>query len=312
MSSIWVAIQVILPLFMLIALGYGLRWFEFFDGESLKVMNDLVFRVFLPVLIFVNIYNSSLEDLFNAKLIVFALVAILSLFCVACLTVPLMEKEVRKQGVLVQGLFRGNFVIFSLPIVTALFPETGGGVVSLLVAFMAPVLNGLSVITFEIFRKEKVQVGAIFLGIIKNPQIIASFLGVFTLLVQLELPVIIEKSITDISGITTPFALIVLGGSFLFAKSKGYWKQIIIVIFGKLVFVPMILLPFSIVFGFRQEELASLMVLFATPVAVSSFAVAAKMDGDGDLASQLVVWTSALSIVTMCAWIALLTGMGWV
>ena len=48
------------------------------------------------------------------------------------------------------------------------------------------------------------------------------------------------------------------------------------------------------------------MIMFASPTAVSSFQMAMQMDGDSDLASQIVVFTSAFSIVTVFSWIFVL------
>ena len=75
---------------------------------------------------------------------------------------------------------------------------------------------------------------------------------------------------------------------------------------GKLVLVPLVFLAISYAFGFRDISLLSLMIMFAAPTAVSSFQMAKQMDGDGDLAGQIVVFTSAFSIVTVFGWIFLL------
>ena len=50
----------------------------------------------------------------------------------------------------------------------------------------------------------------------------------------------------------------------------------------------------------------TLLPLFGSPVATSSFAMAQQMGGDSDLAGQLVVYTSIFSIFTMFLWIVVL------
>ena len=54
----------------------------------------------------------------------------------------------------------------------------------------------------------------------------------------------------------------------------------------------------------------ALIALFATPVAVSSAVMASQMGGDGQLATQLVVWTSVASVVTMFAIICIVIWAG--
>ncbi len=65
-------------------------------------------------------------------------------------------------------------------------------------------------------------------------------------------------------------------------------------------------MPISIWLGFRDVELLGLMLIFASPTAISSFTMAQKMDADSDLAAQIVVFTSAFCILTVFLWIFLL------
>jgi len=62
-------------------------------------------------------------------------------------------------------------------------------------------------------------------------------------------------------------------------------------------------MPISIWLGFRDIELIALMLIFASPTAISSFTMAQKMDGDSELAAQIVVFTSAFCILTVFLWI---------
>ena len=65
----------------------------------------------------------------------------------------------------------------------------------------------------------------------------------------------------------------------------------------------------AIFLGYRGIELATVMVLFGVPTAVSSFATAVQMKGDGALASQAVMMTTAVSAVTIFTWIFMLSEM---
>ena len=58
--------------------------------------------------------------------------------------------------------------------------------------------------------------------------------------------------------------------------------------------------------GFRAETLVPILIYFGAPTAVSSFPMAQQMDGDGDLAAALVVFTSALAIVSIFLWVFVL------
>ena len=114
------------------------------------------------------------------------------------------------------------------------------------------------------------------------------------------------------SKVATPLALFILGGSFKFNDIKGNLKYIIIGVGGRLILVPGICIPIAIMLGFRNVELATLMIMLAAPTAVSSFTMAQQMEGDGELAAQLVVFSSAFAVVTIFLWVFIIKQLGYI
>jgi hypothetical protein len=158
----------------------------------------------------------------------------------------------------------------------------------------------------EVFRGKKISIKNILKGIKKNPLILASALGIIFLLLKIKLPNMIESTLSGLSKVATPLALVVLGGSFSFTKIRGNIKQILIGVLGKILIIPLIFIPLSIYLGFKNVELIALVVMFASPTAVASFTMAQQMDGDEALAGNLVVFSTAFSILTMFVIIFLL------
>ena len=140
--------------------------------------------------------------------------------------------------------------------------------------------------------------------------IIGCVIGFIVFISGLKLPYVVEKSVKDISSIATPLAIIALGAVFDFSNLKGYWAENIIVVTTRLVIVPLVILPIAIWLGFRGEALACLLVVFASPIAVSSFSMAQQMDGDENLAVQVIAISSALCILTLFLWIFALSSLG--
>ena len=114
MENLILAINVVLPLFFTMAIGYFLRQIHMVDEPLLKKLNSLVFKVFLPILLFTNIYQSDLESMFDLKTILTAVIAVIATFVVLCLVVPLIEKDGPRRGVMVQGIFRSNYILFEM------------------------------------------------------------------------------------------------------------------------------------------------------------------------------------------------------
>lgn len=60
MENLIISFRVVAPLIILMLLGFGMLRLHIFDSDTVKKMNGVVFKVFLPALIFNNIYNSSI------------------------------------------------------------------------------------------------------------------------------------------------------------------------------------------------------------------------------------------------------------
>lgn len=303
MDNLILSFNVVLPLFLCIALGYFLRRIGMYDKETLKKLNTLCFKVFLPIYLFHNIYTTDLSAAFNGRLLVFSIVSVLILFGILMVIIPRMEKENPKRGVMIQAIFRSNFALFGLPVAISLCGEANAGPTSLLVGVMVPVYNVLAVITLETFRGGRPSVKKMGKGILKNPLIIASVLGIFFQLIGIELPYAVEKTVMDLGRVATPLSLVVLGGDFVFGKIYGFAKQLIFTVVSKLVICPLVMVTAGILLGFRGEMLVPILIMAGAPTAVSSFTMAQQMEGDGDLAAAIVVFTSGLSIVSIFFWV---------
>lgn len=310
MQNLVLSFNIIFPLFLLMVLGYFLKAVGMLDKTTLKKMNSIIFKAFLPCLIFYNVYTSEISDMFDKRLIIFSVASVVISFLVLIAVIPLIEKDNKKRGVIIQGIFRSNFVIFGIPLSMALYGDGIVGSAAVLIAIVVPVFNFLAVLSLEIFRGGRPDMVKILKGIVTNPLILSSLIGLLAMAVGLKLPSTLEKAIGDVSKITTPLTLIVLGGSLDFGKIGGNAKQLAVSVIGRLVIVPCVFLPAAVYFGFRNAELAILLSLFASPTAVSSFTMAQQMGGDDELAGQIVVFNTTLCVITVFLWIFILKQIG--
>ncbi len=310
MDNLILSFNVVLPIFLCILLGYFLRRIRMVDTPSLNVMNKLCFKVFLPIYLFNNIATTNLAAAFNGKLLATAYLGVTAQFILLMLLIPRLEKENPRRGVLIQAMFRSNFALFGLPLALSLCGTEKVGPTSILVGFTVPLFNILAVVSLESFRGGKPSIKKMAKGIATNPLIIASLLGIAFNLLDFTLPGAVQKSVNDLGGVATPLSLVALGGSFTVSKVKEYKKQLTIGVLGRLVFSPLLMVSAGIILGFRNELLIPLLIMSGAPTAVSSFPMAQQMDGDGELAAGLVVFTSALAILSMFLWIFVLKQIG--
>jgi len=310
MDNLILSFNVVLPIFLCILLGYFLRRIHMVDTPSLNTMNKLCFKVFLPIYLFNNIATTNLAAAFNGKLLATAYLGVTAQFVLLMLLIPRLEKENPRRGVLIQAMFRSNFALFGLPLALSLCGTEKVGPTSILVGFTVPLFNILAVVSLESFRGGKPSIKKMAKGIATNPLIIASLLGIAFNLLDFTLPGAVQKSVNDLGGVATPLSLVALGGSFTVSKVKEYKKQLTIGVLGRLVFSPLLMVSVGILLGFRNELLIPLLIMSGAPTAVSSFPMAQQMDGDGELAAGLVVFTSALAILSMFLWIFVLKQLG--
>ena len=299
MDSLILSLEIVLPLLLLMALGYVVKLTGMMNETSVKQVNKVIFKIFLPLLVFCNIYNTEIAESFNSQLLLYAVAGVLIQFVLSLCLVVLLEKDNSRRGVMLQGMFRSNFVLFGIPISTALFGDTAAGLASILIAVIIPLYNVLAVISLELFNGKRPNIGKILLGIVTNPLIIGSVLGVLFVVFQIPIPTPIYDTVHDLASISTPLAFVILGASFSFGDVGRYFKELAITLGAKLVVFPALFLGIALLLGFRNAPLAVLLTVFGSPIAVSSFTMAQQMGGDDKLAGQLVVFGSILSIGTM-------------
>ena len=310
MENLILSLEIVLPLFIVMAVGYFVKVIGLITESFARQVNSLVFHVFLPVLLCKNIYQSSLDSLLNPGIFLFSGIGIIVMFLILMFFVPRVEKDHKKCGAMVQAMFRGNYAYFGIPLVQAMFPGADTSVASLLVVVVVPIFNVLAVIDLEVFRGGKPEVRSILRKIITNPLIIGSLCGLVILLTGLKIPEILQTPINDLSKIATPLALFLLGASIDFSKTGAHIRNIVLCVGAKLVVFPLAAVLLGILLGFTGVELACILIVFGAPAAVNSAIMAQQMDSDGDLATEAVVFSTAGSAFTIFLFIFVLKSVG--
>lgn len=310
MENLMISANAVLPMCLVMALGYGTRRLGWLRREEISTINKIAFRIFLPCLLYYNIYCSDLSGSFDPLLMAYAVGGVLLTFGLALGYTLLTEKLPERRGVLIQGMFRSNYVIMGIPVATALLGADQLGTVSILIAVIVPLFNMLAVVVLEVFRGQKPKPLHILGQIAKNPLVIGSVLGILTLAAGIRLPHILEQTIQSVSAIASPLQLFLLGAFFQFSGLKTYRRELVTVSAAKLIVSPGLFLGLGALLGFRGVAFVSLIGIFASPTAVNSFTMAQQMGGDAELAGDIVVTTSAVSILTMFLWVFLFKSLG--
>ena len=111
------------------------------DEDFMKRLNKVIFQAFFPILMFNNLYSIPEGMTLNLRLVAVAIISVLLLQAVLLAVVPRLVKENERRGVIIQAIYRSNFVLFGIPLATSVFGEEGTLLATMMVAIVIPVYN---------------------------------------------------------------------------------------------------------------------------------------------------------------------------
>lgn len=310
--SFMLAFSTVFPMFFYMAAGFGLRKLNRLSEGTVAQMNKIIYSFCFPFVLFNNVYGVDISSAMNGPFIgvIAAVVLLITLALVIFIPRYIPSKPV--QGSMMQGVIRGNSILFALPVVVNIAGKEQAGLVSLSIAVIVPLYNVLCVIILETLRGGKAKPAALLLSMLKNPIIIGTFAGVLVRLAGLRLPGYMEQVVSSIAGLVTPLALIMLGADMRFSDTVKYRKELLITGVLKLVFVPLVTVLAVKALGFDRIAVTTAMALTAVPTSVSSYVMAKELGADGVLAGQIVAVTTAVSVLTVFLWVFILSTIAWI
>lgn len=327
------AVNAIMPIVLLILLGYFLRKKGFLTEAFTKVGSKLSFQVCLPCMLFINVYDIESFDLVQWDIALYPIIMGCLLFLLGIWIAQAATDVPERKGCILQCVFRSNAAVIGLPLATALGGEMAAAVASLSIAFTLPVFYTLATLALTIFVGDplKINFRYVFRKIMQNPLIQGILLGfvclaIRALQIQLFGSVVFSikgdlkflyTSLNYIKSLASPFALLILGAQFDFSATKGLLREIVVGTASRVVLAPLIGIGLAFLLSTYTNLLhcdvntyPALVGLFGSPIAVSSPIMAAQMGNDEQLATQLVVWTSITSIATMFLTVCILMSAG--
>lgn len=311
MDSFLVAMNAVIPFLIYISFGYIVKIKGIVDEDFLQKLNKMVFKLFYPFMTFYNIYKADMHSLPRPSLLLFAGASILILEVILVLTVPRIVKENPRRGVIIQAIYRSNFILFGLPLTINVFGEGASSIAAMLVTVVVTIYNTTSVVILEMFHNEgKTSGKTILMNVAKNPLLQGAVLGLIFFGLQIKLPQSIVTPVAAFSNATSPLALFILGGTLHFNAIRGNLKYLVPTLGMKLAVLPAIMLTLAYGAGLRELELFLILAIYGTPVAASSYPMAQNMGGDGELAGQMVVLSTVASVFTLFVWIFILKTVG--
>lgn len=314
MENFIYSINVTMPIFLVMVLGWFLRQRGMLDDHFVSVANKLNFQVTLPFLVFRDLAAVDIRAVFDLKYVLFCALVTTVCFFGIWGGARLFLKDRTMTGAFVQASFRSSAAVMGLAFIENIYGSSAMG--PLMIIGAVPLYNIFSVIvlTFEANeedgisggKKDYTKIKKAGINILKNPIIIAIALGLLAAYFRIEFPTIIDNSINYVARTATPLALIAMGAGFEGRKALNKIVPTIVASSIKLVFQPLIFILVAVLCGFRGEQLIGLLVMLAAPATPSCYIMAKSMKNDGTLTASIVVTTTLLAAFTLTAWIFVL------
>jgi len=292
----------VLPIFALVALGSFLKRLKLTDEAFLNVSDRLVYYIFFPALLFWKIGKPAPGATIEWNFVLAVLVAVLAVFAVSLIFVKIRGAPDYEVGSFSQGCYRFSTYIGMAVILTAL-GEEGVRRFGVLIGFVIPVINVLAVSTLIWFSGKdysfREKAGFLIRAMVSNPLIIACLAGIFYSTLQTPFPVFVENTLSLMSLITLPLALISIGGSLTFTKFQGHLSLSAVAAGFKLVVLPLV--GYAVIHFFQVSDTAFkvAMIYFALPTSPNNYILSAQLNSDVDLAAASIVLSTLLSIASL-------------
>ena len=298
------SLNIVMPLVVLAVIGYIAKRAGLISDGFLAGGNKIIFYLAIPTTLFNSLYGVNLGDVFDPGFMAFTAIWTIASFAAIWLLTNLALRK-RHPGIIsayVNGAHRGNLAMLGLPLLFSIFGEGYyAAKVAMATAIIIPIYNIQTIILLTVHSssQKKLNIGDLLTGIIKNPPIIGTTLGLAAAFTGLALPTIAEQAINSLASLTVPLALICLGAAITFKGFDTKFKFALTSGLIKVAALPIITIAIARLLGFHGNDLTILMILHGTPAAVGAYVMIAEFGGDTYVAGTNVMLTTVLSAFTL-------------
>ena len=308
MDNLIFSLNATVPIFLLMVLGYVLNRIGWFDDDLAEKVNKFVFRIPLPVMLFIQLATIDIRKAWDTKFVLFCFgITCLSILLAWLLSFALKKRELR--GEFVQAAYRSSAAILGVAFITNIYGSSA--MAPLMIIGAVPLYNIMAVVVLELSSPsakglDRAVMKKTIRGVLTNPILIGIVIGLLWSLLRIPLPKILNRMLTDVGNLATPLGLMAMGAVFDWKKARGELRPALVASLMKLFGFAALFLPLAILCGFRTEKLVAILVMLGSATTVSSYVMARNMNHEGVLTSSTVMLTTLLSSFSLTFWLWLL------
>ncbi len=286
----------VVPVFILIALGYGLRKTDFLPDATWRPIEKLSINLMYPGFLIPAIWGADLSGGSAGAAGGAAVVAVLIVSAATLLAKPLMTIDGPAYTSVFQGVIRWNSFVF-LPVIQASFGAEGLALAAVMIACIIPVTNIACVAVLARWGagQRGVTPLALLRAMLANPILLACLIGLALNFARVPRLPGISDSLELLGSAALPLGLIIAGAGLSFAEVARRKYTIAGVSFVKLIIMPPLMWGLCILLGGDHLAQGVAMLCGAAPGAAASYLLARQMGGDAPLMAGVIALTTVVS-----------------
>ncbi len=325
LNNLIFSLNATLPVFLLMLFGMLLRKVGFISEDFAGKLNDFVFKVSIPFLLFYDTTRENFLSYFDGRYVLFCFIATAAEISVSVILSRFL-KDKSERGEFIQACFRSSAALLGVVFMENIYNDTR--VLPLMVLGAVPLYNISAVIILELYKPgsagdtdsdagkgrrkpDPALIRSTLFGILKNPVIIGIVCGLLWSLLSLPLPAVADKTIGYVADTASPLGLIALGAQFDIHAAVKDLKPTLAASFMKLTGFAALIIPVAVHMGFLREKLVALIIMAGSPTTVTAFVMAKGFGHKGVLSASSVMLTTLMSSFSMTLWIFLCMSAGW-
>lgn len=295
-------VAALLPVFLLMVMGYGLRHSLLTEDAHWIGLERLVYYVLFPALLIQTTARANLTSVPVGEVGGALLLAVLTMAALCLALRPLLMRA-GVDGPAFTSVFQGatrwqTFV--GLAVANNLYGDTGVALASVAMVAMIPVLNAMCVaVLVRYARPTRLAWPQLLLTIAKNPLIWACVIGFALNLSQLPIPKIVNDFADALGRSSLALGLMVVGAGLQIGDLMRPRLAGSLTVFLKLIGMPAIALSYAVLFGLSGVNLAVVAISASVPAASNAYILAKQLGGDAPLIAQILTLQTVLAAVTM-------------
>ena len=304
-----------LPLFFVMVLGYVLYQKKFLSDGFVAGANKFVFYVALPVQLFRDLGSTDVRATFDGAYVLFCFAVTLGSILTLWALAKLCLKNKSLVGEFVQVCYRSSAAILGSAFLQSIYGDASMS--SLMILGSVPLYNVMAVVILTLESPDAAQTGSMaaklkktIRGIVTNPILLGIAAGFAWSLLGLPMPAMLNKTLSNVAGLTSPLALLVIGAGFKGRKALGYLRPTAVATVVKLMLLPALFLPLAVHFGFTDEKLVALLVMLGSISTPACYVMAKQMGHEGVLTGSVCVTTTLFSAFSLTFWLFVLRSFG--